>query len=84
MEVRMGSKQGAVVASVAAVVSGIAHELRRRPAAWLAALKGDPARLGELEQEVHGTFRHLADQMVAGLLAEASRDSEALDARKKA
>ena len=84
MEVRIESKNGAVVSSVGEVVSTIAQELQRRPADWLQTLKADPARLGELEQEVHDTFRHLADQVVAGLLAEASGDSAALDAEKKA
>lgn len=83
MEVRIESKSAAVVSSVGQVVSTISEELQRRPAEWLLALKEDPARLGELEQEVHATFRELADRVVAGLLAQASGDSAALEAGKK-
>jgi hypothetical protein len=39
--------------------------------------------LGELELRVHETFRQLADQVVAGLLARASGQSPALEREKK-
>jgi len=84
MDVRIEGKHGPVVSSVGQALSAISKELQQRPTQWLRALKRDPARLGELEQEVHDTFRGLADQVVAGLLVEASRDSAALEAGKKA
>lgn len=84
MEVRIESKSGPVVSSVGQVVSAISEELQRQPAEWLRALNEDPARLGEVEQEVHQTFRGMADRVVAGLLAQGSRDSAALEAGKKA
>jgi hypothetical protein len=35
-------------------------------------LKQDPASFAQIEAEVHDRFRHLADQMTASLLAEAT------------
>ena len=83
MEVRTQSRGGPVVAKLPQIVRGISQHLDQQQQAWLEQLKADPARLARLEHEVHQSFRQLADQLVAGLLAEASEQSPALEAAKK-
>lgn len=83
MEVRTQSRTGAVVAKLPQIVAGISQQVDQQQQAWLQQLKADPARLAQVEQDVHQAFRQLADQLVAGLLAEASGQSPALEAAKK-
>jgi hypothetical protein len=84
MEIRVGSKKGAVCAGMAPVLTQIQQRLQARPQEWLAALQQDPARFADLEKEIHRAFAQMADQVVAGLLAEATADADfAVDAKKK-
>lgn len=83
MNVRVESKDGPIVSSPSEVVRVISQKLQGRQADWLKELKGDPARFAHLERQVHETFRHLADQMVAGLLDQASHESPALESAEK-
>ena len=39
---------------------------------WLERLNRDPASFAQIEVEIHDSFRRLADQMTASLLAEAT------------
>ena len=83
MEVRMGSKQGAVVTGIAPVLTHIQQRLQARPQEWLLALQQDPGKLADLEQEIHRAFAQMADQVVAGLLAETTAASDFAAAAKK-
>jgi len=83
MDVRVDAKDGAIVSSSSEVLNIISRKLQGRQADWLKELKGDPARFADLERQVHDTFRQLADQMVAGLLHQASQESPALERAEK-
>ncbi len=52
---------------------------------WVAQLRGEPAQFADLEaRKIHRTFQELADQVVAGVLAQATAaDHFAKDAQKK-
>ena len=83
MEVRTQSKTGPVVAKLPPIVAGISQQVSQLQQTWLDQLRSDPTRMAQVEREVHGAFRQLADQLMSGLLAEASASSPALQAAKK-
>ena len=83
MELRTGSKTGPEVAALPVIVETIATQLRAQQPAWLEQLTEHPERFADLEVKVHQTFQQLADQVVAGLLAQASQPSARLDDEKK-
>ena len=83
MDIRMGTKNGAQVASLPAAVEQIQSQIQSRQEQWLEQLAAEPGRLIEVEQAVHQQFSQLADQMVATLLAEASRRPALQEAQKK-
>jgi hypothetical protein len=83
MEVRMESKKGTVVSGIDPVLAEIQKRLQAHPQEWLKALKQNPGGFANLEQEIHRTFAHLADHVVAGLLAQATTDSAFADTAKK-
>jgi hypothetical protein len=83
MEVRAQSKSGAIVSPLPEIVAQVSRELDSRQQEWLKQLREDPGRFAHLEQKVHETFQRLADQVVSGLLAEASGRSPALEDVKK-
>jgi len=83
MEVRMESKQGPVLTGIDPVLIQIQQRLRARPKEWLARLQRNPGKLADVEQEVHRAFAQMADQVVAGLLAEATADPALAKAAKK-
>ena len=83
MEVRTQSKSGPVVSPLPEVVAQVSRELDSRQQEWLKQLREDPGQFAHLEQKVHKTFQQLADQVVSGLLAEASARAPALEDLKK-
>ena len=83
MEIRMDSQQGPKVSGIDAVLAEIRQRLKADPKKWLEVLQKDPGNLANLEQEIHGTFAHLADRVVAGLLAQATGVSGFAEAAKK-
>ena len=83
MEVRTQSKTGPVVARLPQLIAGISQQVNQQQQTWLDQLRSDPTRMAQVEREVHGAFRQLADQLMSGLLAEASASSPALEAAKK-
>lgn len=83
MEVRMESKKATVVTGIDPVLSQIQERLRVRPKEWLAALQNEPGTFVDVEKDVHRAFAQMADQVVAGLLAEATGDSDFAEAAKK-
>lgn len=83
MEVRMESKKGTAVTGIDPVLARIRQRLQARPQEWLAALQQDPGTFADVEKEVHRAFAQMADQVVAGLLAEATADADFAQAAKK-
>src|SRR5450432_2520470 len=72
MEIRLESKKGEVVEGVDQVRAGIHERLQQQPEEWLRKLRENPGDFAELEQTVHRAFTQMADQMMAGLLAQAT------------
>lgn len=84
MEVRMESKKGAALNGIDPVLSEIQKRLQNHPQAWLQTLQENPGSFSELEKTVHHAFQQMADQLVAGLLAQATQaDDFAATAKKK-
>ena len=83
MEVRMESKKGTALTGIDPVLAQIQLRLQARPKEWLVALQQDPGKFVDLEKDVHRAFAQMADQVVAGLLAEATADSDFAQAAKK-
>jgi hypothetical protein len=84
MDVRVDGKKGVVVGGVDPVLAQVQDRLRRDPKQWLALLQQDPGKFADIEKDVHRAFVQMADQVVAGLLAEATSNADfALDAKKK-
>ena len=83
MEVRSESQAGPQVPSPSQLVDGLATQLRAQQQIWLRQLTEEPSRFADLEVTVHQTFQHLADQLVASLLAQATQQSPALQAAQK-
>lgn len=83
MEVRMESKEGAVVSGIDPVLFEIQQRLRAHPKEWLKVLEQNPGGLSHLEQEIHRTFAQMADRVVAGLLAQVTADSVFAETAKK-
>jgi hypothetical protein len=83
MEVRMESKKGSVVPGIDPVLTQIQERLRSHPKEWLMALQQDPGKFADVEKEIHNAFAQMADQVVAGLLAEATADSAFAQAAQK-
>jgi hypothetical protein len=83
MEIRI-AKAGSPVVGVAEIVAQMQRQLPTQQAEWLRQLQDKPETFADLERKVHGVFQQLADQVVAGLLAEATQPAEwAHDAKKE-
>jgi hypothetical protein len=84
MEVRVQSKKGTALKGIDPVLAEIHKRLQSHPQEWLRSLEKDPSGFGDLEKKVHHAFQQMADQLVAGLLAQATQgDDFANDAKKK-
>lgn len=83
MEIRLDSKKGEVVEGVDSVRAGIHDRLQQQPEEWLRKLRANPGDFAALEQSVHRVFQQMADQMMAGLLAQATQPAEFSRAAKK-
>jgi hypothetical protein len=83
MIVRMESKNGKVMKGIDQVRVAIEQRLQQAPEQWLQALQERPEGFADLEQTVHQAFQQMADQMVAGLLAQATKGTEFAQAAKK-
>jgi len=84
MEVRVQGKCGAVVTNVDEVLQQVQRQLQDQQALWVVQLQEQPAKFADLEAQIHQTFQGLADQVVAGVLAQATAaDDFAQDAKKK-
>ena len=84
MEIRLESKTATPLRGIQPVLTAIEQRLHREPAAWLQQLQTRPESFAALEKDVHRTFQQMADQLVAGLLAQATQaDDFAATAKKK-
>lgn len=84
MEVRLEGKCGPRVKSVDEVLRQVEQQLREQQGQWLVQLRDHPAQFADLEARIHQTFQGLADQVVAGVLAQVTATAEfAQDAKKK-
>jgi hypothetical protein len=84
MEVRVQGKCGPVVKNVADVLRQVQQQLQDQQGQWVAQLRARPATFADLEAQIHRAFQDLADQVVAGVLAQATTaDAFAPDSQKK-
>jgi hypothetical protein len=83
MEVRMKSQSACAVQGIDPVLTEIRKRLQSDPHAWLQRLKESPGSFQDLETSVHDAFRQMADQMVAGLLAQATHGDAFAQGAKK-
>jgi hypothetical protein len=84
MEVRLQGKGGPLVRNVGEVLRQVQQRLQDQQGQWVAQLRDQPAKFADLEAHIHQTFQDLADQVVAGLLAQVTAaDDFAQDAKKK-
>ena len=83
MQVRRDARGNANVPPLATVLTEVQERLSSLRQGWSQKLDKDPSRFGEVEVEVHHAFQELADQVVAGLLAEAAQGPALEMARKK-
>jgi len=79
----MEGKQGLVLSGMEPALAEILLRLQSQPTAWLKALQQNPASFANVEKEIHRAFAHMADQVVAGLLAQATQPAEFADNAKK-
>jgi len=84
MEVRVQGKCGPMVKNVDEVLRQVQQQLQQQQGKWVAQLRNQPAQFADLEAQIHQTFQALADQVVAGVLAQAAAAADfAQDAKKK-
>ena len=84
MEVRVEGKCGPLVKNVDEVLRQVQQQLQDEQEQWVAQLRDHPAKFADLEARIHQTFQGLADQVVAGVLAQVTvADDFAQDAKKK-
>jgi predicted ArsR family transcriptional regulator len=84
MEVRVQGKCGPMVKNVDDVLRQVQQQLQQQQGKWVAQLRHQPAQFADLEAQIHQTFQALADQVVAGVLAQATAAADfAQDAKKK-
>jgi hypothetical protein len=80
---RLGSQSGEAVPPAQQALQDIHSQLQQQQQLWAEKLTQDPACFAALEQEVHLRFGHLADQLVASLLAGLATEPALQDAAKK-
>ena len=84
MEVRVQGKSGPVVNNVGEVLGQVQQQLQDQHQQWVAQLRDNPAKFVDLEAHIHRTFQDLADQVVAGVLAQVTAPADfAQDVKKK-
>ena len=70
MDVRVDSTDGPMVKNVDEVLRQLQQQLQNQQKQWVAELRDHPAKFADLEARIHQTFQGLADQVVAGVLAQ--------------
>lgn len=73
-----------MVKNVDEALRQVQQQLRDQQEQWVAQLRDNPAKFADLEARIHQTFQGLADQVVAGVLAQVTARADfAEDAKKK-
>jgi hypothetical protein len=83
MVIRVESKSGDVLKGIDQARAEIQQRLEQQPKEWLERLQEKPEDFANVEQSVHLAFKQMADQMVAGVLAQATQPAEFTQAAKK-
>jgi hypothetical protein len=83
MEIRSQSKTGPAVASPDDITVKLSLQTDSLKQQWRDRLAHDPSSFARLEVEIHDHFRHLADQMTASLLADATATGDQAGPEKK-
>lgn len=83
MEIRLESKKATPLSGIEPVLAAIEQRLHREPEVWLKQLQVRPGSFVDLEKDVHRAFQQMADQVVAGLLAQATAPADFADTAKK-
>jgi len=83
MEIRTRSEAGPVVLQVGDITTTLSQQVDAMKQQWLDQLAPDPASFARVEGEIRDHLRHLADQMTAPLLAEATAPGEPPESGKK-
>lgn len=83
MHFRLDSQTGPAVPTPDKALELIHAHLAAQQALWAEQLACDPAAFAVLEPQIHRAFGHLADQLVASLLAHAAQQPPLADAAKK-
>src|SRR5262245_61475383 len=83
MEIRTRSQTGPLVPSLGDITVRLSQQVDAMKQRWLDRLAQDPAGFARIEVEIHDHFRHLADQMTASLLAEATTSGDQGGREKK-
>jgi hypothetical protein len=83
MEVRLQGKKEAPLKGIDPALAEINKRLQSHPQEWLHSLQKNPAGFADLEKKVHHAFQQMADQLVAGLLAQSAKGDDFADNAKK-
>jgi len=83
MEIRNQSKTGPVVPPLAELTATLSHQIDEIKQRLLERLNHDPTSFAQIEVEIRDRFRHLADQLTASLLAEATPSCDRAGPAKK-
>jgi hypothetical protein len=83
MRFRLDSQTGPAVPTPDKALELIHSHLAAQQALWAEQLSCNPAAFAALEPQIHLAFAHLADQLVASLLAHAAQQPPLADAAKK-
>jgi hypothetical protein len=82
VEVRLNT-QDAPAVNLSEQVAGVTQRLAQEQEGWRQRLLRDPSRFRDVETAVHHAFQQMADQVIAGLLADVGRQPVLEDAAKK-
>ena len=83
MEVRIERKDGPVVNNVSDALRRMQEQLRAQQSQWVQELRDNPSAFADLEARIHQTFQGMADQVVAGVLAQVTKPAEFAQGAKK-
>lgn len=83
MEIRVQDKTAKALSGVEPALAEVLARLQKHPEAWLQELRADPSSFVNLEKSVHRAFQEMADQVVAGLLAEVTGPAAFAETAKK-
>ena len=83
MEVRVEGESGPMVTNVDEVLRQVQQQLQDQQKQWVTQLQDQPAKFADLEVRIHQIFDGLADQVVAGVLAQVTAADDFAQAAKK-